>query len=86
MEPNEGDGSYVDIYMEGQSEGWVAIGFTETPDMVSYVCVSMVIYVDLSPELNVSAGRGRDGAGDFCCIVSHNIYTSWSSNPDSIHF
>ena len=31
---NTGNDGVLDIYMEGQALGWVAVGFTETPDMV----------------------------------------------------
>ena len=32
---NSNDTNYLDIYLEGQADGWVAIGFTNTADMVS---------------------------------------------------
>ena len=32
---NDGNPSYLDIYLEGQAQSWVAIGFTDTPNMVS---------------------------------------------------
>ena len=34
IDTNEGNSDYLDIYMEGASEGWIAVGFTETPNMV----------------------------------------------------
>ena len=32
---NTGNSSYLDIYLEGQADGWVAVGFSKTSDMVS---------------------------------------------------
>ena len=32
---NTGNSSYLDIYLEGQAGGWVAVGFSKTSDMVS---------------------------------------------------
>ena len=31
---NTGDNGFLDIYMEGSAAGWIAVGFSETPDMV----------------------------------------------------
>ena len=31
---NKGSNSYLDIYMDGNAHGWVAVGFSDTPDMV----------------------------------------------------
>ncbi len=35
IDTNTGDDGFLDIYMEGTAEGWVAVGFSETPNMVS---------------------------------------------------
>ncbi len=35
IDTNAGDNGFLDIYMEGTAEGWVAVGFSETPNMVS---------------------------------------------------
>ncbi len=32
---NTGDNGFLDIYMEGTAEGWLAVGFSDTADMVS---------------------------------------------------
>ncbi len=32
---NTGDNGFLDIYMEGTAAGWVAVGFSDTADMVS---------------------------------------------------
>ena len=34
IDTNAGNSDYLDIYMEGESQGWVAVGFTATPNMV----------------------------------------------------
>lgn len=34
IQRNEGDDSYLDFYLEGKQPGWVAIGFSETANMV----------------------------------------------------
>ena len=36
IDTNAGNSSYLDIYIEGESQGWVAVGFTKTPNMVTY--------------------------------------------------
>ena len=35
IDTNLGDPSFLDIYLEGKADGWIAVGFTETPSMVS---------------------------------------------------
>ncbi len=39
IDTNTGDNGFLDIYMEGTAEGWVAVGFSETPNMVSKIIV-----------------------------------------------
>ena len=34
IDTNQGNSDYMDIYMEGATEGWIAVGFTKTPNMV----------------------------------------------------
>jgi len=34
IDTNTGDNEFLDIYMEGSAEGWIAVGFSETADMV----------------------------------------------------
>ena len=46
IDVNEGNGGFLDIYMEGQALGWVAVGFTEEPNMVRPLCK-----ISLSPSL-----------------------------------
>ena len=47
IDTNTGDNGFLDIYMEGTAEGWVAVGFSETPNMVSkyrpttFYCMSL---------------------------------------------
>ena len=35
VDTNLGDTTYLDVYMEGTAQGWLAVGFSETADMVS---------------------------------------------------
>lgn len=34
VDTNAGDSNYLDIYLEGEADGWVAVGFSATPTMV----------------------------------------------------
>ena len=34
IDTNTGNPGILDIYMEGEAQGWVAVGFTETRNMV----------------------------------------------------
>lgn len=34
VDTNKGNSSYLDIYMSGKAQGWVAVGFTKAPHMV----------------------------------------------------
>ena len=34
IDTNAGNSDYLDIYMEGTTQGWVAVGFTRTANMV----------------------------------------------------
>ena len=43
IDTNAGDDGFLDIYMEGTAEGWVAVGFSETADMVSCVQYSLCV-------------------------------------------
>ena len=49
IDTNTGNSSYLDIYIEGESQGWVAVGFTETPNMEYRVeknsCLTAIIIV-----------------------------------------
>ena len=31
---NKGNEDYLDIYLEGKADAWVAVGFTDSPNMV----------------------------------------------------
>ena len=35
IDTNAGDSNYLDIYLEGEADGWVAVGFSSSPSMVS---------------------------------------------------
>ena len=34
IDTNSGNSGYLDIYLEGQADGWVAVGFSATLSMV----------------------------------------------------
>ena len=36
LRANEANNSYLDVYLSGEADGWVAIGFSETANMVSF--------------------------------------------------
>ena len=35
VDTNSGNSGYLDFYLEGEANGWVAVGFSATPSMVS---------------------------------------------------
>ena len=37
VQVNADNDSYLDFYMEGNAQGWLALGFTLTPNMVCWV-------------------------------------------------
>ena len=39
IDVNTGNPDYLDIYIEGDAASWVAVGFTDTPNMVGGVGV-----------------------------------------------
>ena len=38
IDTNQGNSDYLDIYMEGSTQGWIAVGFSESANMVS-ICL-----------------------------------------------
>ena len=40
IDTNVGNPDFLDIYLEGHADGWVAVGFTETPDMVGQLLIT----------------------------------------------
>ena len=36
IDTNAGNNGFLDIYLEGNAAGWVAVGFSESRDMVCY--------------------------------------------------
>ena len=38
IDTNTGDDGFLDIYMEGTAAGWVAVGFSDSANMVSCMC------------------------------------------------
>ena len=45
IDTNSGNSDFLDIYLEGQADGWVAVGFSATSSMVrlSYTVKKRVI-------------------------------------------
>ena len=37
IDTNTGDAEFLDIYIEGDAQGWVAVGFSDTRDMVNTI-------------------------------------------------
>ncbi len=44
IDTNTGDNGFLDIYMEGTAEGWLAVGFSETPNMVKNNDLAKITY------------------------------------------
>ena len=42
IDTNSGDPDYVNIYIEGEADGWVAVGFSETRSMVSHSVLPII--------------------------------------------
>jgi hypothetical protein len=40
IDTNEGNEEYLNFYIEGDASAWVAVGFSSTPNMVSYSDIS----------------------------------------------
>ena len=55
IDTNTGDDRYIDIYMEGTAEGWVAVGFSDTRNMVSTVKSSHGCYLFQAFKLTKNA-------------------------------
>ena len=43
IDTNLGNSDYLDIYMEGDTQGWIAVGFTKSPNMVSCTALTITI-------------------------------------------
>ncbi len=52
IDTNRGNDSWLDIYMEGEAEGWVGVGFTKAPHMVSTMNSSQ-LYTPAELEITV---------------------------------
>ena len=48
METNTGDNDYLDVYMEGDAVGWLAVGFSNSSNMVR---IFLGIYEDVFNSL-----------------------------------
>ena len=36
IDRNQGNSDYLDVYMQGSTQGWIAVGFSETRSMVLF--------------------------------------------------
>ena len=48
VDTNAGDSNYLDIYLEGEADGWVAVGFSSSRSMVSNAALSIVQVATMS--------------------------------------
>ena len=59
IDTNTGNNSFLDIYMEGEARGWIAVGFSDTRSMVSHdgwcVYLSSDCIFQLPPEMGFQA-------------------------------
>ena len=39
IDTNTGNPGFLDIYMEGNAQGWVAVGFSDSPNMVGILII-----------------------------------------------
>ena len=53
IDTNAGESNYLDIYMEGDAAGWVAVGFSETSDMVRHDHTLGSSYETLKKKMHV---------------------------------
>ncbi len=71
IDTNAGDNGFLDIYMEGTAEGWVAVGFSETANMVSKInnkhksiaCICVLVYFPAFSGCGVLQQTGRNYCG-----------------------
>ena len=53
MEPNEHDATYLDVYMQGEAAAYLAVGFSNTEDMVRI----LLAYINNGVLLFITNGR-----------------------------
>lgn len=58
IDVNTGNTDYLDIYIEGDTASWVAVGFTDTPNMVGGVGHDITIEPLPPPLLNACIEHG----------------------------
>ena len=42
IDTNSGNSDFLDIYLEGKADGWVAVGFSATSSMVRLFILAMI--------------------------------------------
>ena len=58
IQRNEDDTTYLDFHLEGQAAGWVAIGFSDTASMVTWLLSLSLSVCSLVYQLDKSGQRG----------------------------
>ena len=43
IDTNLGNGGFLDIYMEGNAQGWVAVGFSDSQNMVQMFIIMLIV-------------------------------------------
>ena len=43
IDTNAGNGLFLDIYMEGNTQGWVAVGFSDSASMVQTLIIMLIV-------------------------------------------
>ena len=53
MGPNTANSQYLDVYMEGTTDGWMAAGFSDNKMMVSSNCfIQNIVSIDITTMKN----------------------------------
>ena len=60
---NNGDSNLLDFVLEGQTNGWVAIGFSKTTSMVGHMMLFYILEGRSWVVIGGKRGRGEEGGG-----------------------
>ena len=53
MGPNTANPQYLDVYMEGTTDGWLAVGFSDDQIMVNSNCfIRNIVFIDITTMEN----------------------------------
>ncbi len=86
IDTNTGDNGFLDIYMEGTAEGWVAVGFSETANMVSkYRQQLLLVFVYLcTTQLSADVVSCNRQGDTIVAIDGWNRASGRASDTDTI--